>query len=214
MDLIDHVALGWMHRRTRRHSQPRDALRSPSSSRSLRGSSSPFPRSNSLPTDSLSPLYSTPRLASSHRPSTMYVPPPTPLFSFTSTDSPFLTQLSTLYTRYQLGFRLGLFAGCYSIASGFSGLIAYDLFSFSPFLFSSHLFSLCSYGVLHIKSSRFHNWQILFLLEGLVTIGFAIISFFVLPANNHRVYCTPLRLLSFFPYPDEPSSYSFSPQCR
>jgi MFS family permease len=49
--------------------------------------------------------------------------------------------LGTLYPHYMLGFRLGLFAGMYSIAGAFSGLIAY--------------------GIFHIKSDKYKDWQIL-----------------------------------------------------
>ncbi|GAA5881962.1 hypothetical protein JCM8547_003934, partial [Rhodosporidiobolus lusitaniae] len=76
--------------------------------------------------------------------------------------------LSTMYTRYDLGFRLGLFAGCYSIASAFSGLIAY--------------------GCFHIKNDALHGWQWLFVLEGAVTVAFAFVTFAVLPRNNHRIW--------------------------
>ncbi|GAA5889544.1 hypothetical protein JCM6882_007065 [Rhodosporidiobolus microsporus] len=75
--------------------------------------------------------------------------------------------LSTMYTRYSLGFRLGLFAGMYSIASAFSGAIAY--------------------GCFHIRGAL-HGWQYLFILEGAVTVLFAIITLLVLPRNNHKLY--------------------------
>ncbi|GAA6052991.1 hypothetical protein JCM3770_001167 [Rhodotorula araucariae] len=76
--------------------------------------------------------------------------------------------LSTFYPRYSLGFRLGIFAGCYSIASAFSGLIAY--------------------GVFHAKATGLKDWQRLFLVIGGLTIGFAIITFFVFPRGNDRTW--------------------------
>jgi MFS family permease len=69
--------------------------------------------------------------------------------------------LGTLYPHYMLGFRLGLFAGMFSIASAFSGLIAY--------------------GIFHIHSTKYKDWQLLFLIEGGVTLFMAIITLFVLP---------------------------------
>jgi MFS family permease len=69
--------------------------------------------------------------------------------------------LGTLYPHYMLGFRLGLFAGMFSIASAFSGLIAY--------------------GIFHIHSAKYKDWQLLFLIEGGVTLLMAVITLFILP---------------------------------
>jgi MFS family permease len=69
--------------------------------------------------------------------------------------------IGTLYPRYMAGFRLGLFAGMYAWGAAFSGLIAY--------------------GCLQIKSSKYHDWQLLFLIEGAVTLLFAVITYFVIP---------------------------------
>ncbi|GAA6010010.1 hypothetical protein JCM10207_007517 [Rhodosporidiobolus poonsookiae] len=83
--------------------------------------------------------------------------------------------LSTMYTRYSLGFRLGLFAGMYSIASAFSGLIAYGCFQYD-------------------SNPKFHGWQLFFVLLGAITILFALITFLVLPRDNHRVwFLTPAQ---------------------
>ena len=71
--------------------------------------------------------------------------------------------LSTLYPSYMLAFRLGLFAGSYAIAGAFSGLIAY--------------------GVFQIKSSKYQDWQLLFLIEGGLTLFMAIVSLVVLPRS-------------------------------
>jgi MFS family permease len=71
--------------------------------------------------------------------------------------------ITTLYPNYVIGFRLGLFAGCYSIAGAFSGLIAY--------------------GALQVQSAQWSDWQILFLLEGGLTLGFAVITLLVIPAK-------------------------------
>ncbi|TID25989.1 Rhamnogalacturonate lyase [Venturia nashicola] len=60
-----------------------------------------------------------------------------------------------------LGFRLGLFAGMFQIAGAFSGLFAY--------------------GIFKINSSRFKDWQLLFLIEVGATLFMAIVSFIVLP---------------------------------
>jgi MFS family permease len=71
--------------------------------------------------------------------------------------------LGTLYPHYMLGFRLGLFAGMFSIAGAFSNLFAY--------------------GIFQIKSPLYKDWQLLFLIEGGATILMSVITFFVLPAK-------------------------------
>lgn len=70
---------------------------------------------------------------------------------------------STLYPKYEVGWRVGLFTGMYSVAGAFAGVLAY--------------------GLLKIESPRIHGWQIVFLLEGGVTVLLGIITVFVLPKN-------------------------------
>ncbi|PKS11724.1 hypothetical protein jhhlp_001712 [Lomentospora prolificans] len=69
--------------------------------------------------------------------------------------------LSTMYPKYSVGFRAGMFTGMYSIAGAFAGLIAY--------------------GLLKINNGPVHGWQVVFLLEGGVTVLLGILSFFVFP---------------------------------
>jgi MFS family permease len=69
--------------------------------------------------------------------------------------------MSTLYPRYMAGFRLGLFAGMYAWGAAFSGLIAY--------------------GCLQVNSSKYRDWQVLFLVEGGVTLFFAVVTLLVIP---------------------------------
>jgi MFS family permease len=71
--------------------------------------------------------------------------------------------MSTLYPKYLVGFRMGMFTGMYSVAGAFAGLLAY--------------------GLMKIESPRVHGWQVVFLLEGGVTVLLGIVSFFVLPKN-------------------------------
>lgn len=71
--------------------------------------------------------------------------------------------IGTLYPMYLAGFRLGLFAGMYAFGAAFASLIAY--------------------GVLQINSSQFADWQILFLLEGALTLGLAVATYFLLPEH-------------------------------
>ncbi|KAH8815978.1 major facilitator superfamily domain-containing protein [Xylogone sp. PMI_703] len=73
-----------------------------------------------------------------------------------------LFYLSNFYTRFDLAVRIALFYGQYAIAGAFSGAIAY--------------------GVFHINGSL-NNWQYLFIIEGALTSGLAIISWFWMPAG-------------------------------
>jgi MFS family permease len=71
--------------------------------------------------------------------------------------------LSTLYPKYSVGFRAGMFTGMYSVAGAFAGLLAY--------------------GLLQVQTPMVHGWQIVFLLEGGVTVLLGILSFFVFPKS-------------------------------
>ncbi|KAI1851512.1 hypothetical protein JX266_002974 [Neoarthrinium moseri] len=71
--------------------------------------------------------------------------------------------MSTMYPKYAVGLRVGIFTGMYSVAGAFAGLLAY--------------------GLLRIESPHLHGWQVVFLLEGSVTVLLGIISFFMLPKN-------------------------------
>jgi sugar phosphate permease len=76
--------------------------------------------------------------------------------------------LSSLYPKEYLGFRIGFFAGMYAMANAFAGLIAT--------------------GVLSINSAGLKNWQILYLLEGGLTILLAFLTYFILPASPSNAW--------------------------
>ncbi|KAI1328921.1 major facilitator superfamily domain-containing protein [Xylariaceae sp. FL0255] len=72
--------------------------------------------------------------------------------------------LTTFYRRGELARRLAIFYAASNIANAFSGLLAF--------------------GVLQIKSDRVdHPWRWLFIIEGSLTVSFAIFAFFYLPKN-------------------------------
>lgn len=71
--------------------------------------------------------------------------------------------LSTLYPKYSVGFRAGMFTGMYSVAGAFAGLLAY--------------------GLLQIDSAKVHGWQVVFILEGGFTVLLGILSYFVFPKS-------------------------------
>jgi MFS family permease len=86
--------------------------------------------------------------------------------------------MSTIYPKYSLGLRLGLFAGMYSIAGAFAGLIAY--------------------GIFQIKNDSLHNWQLLFIIEGALSVFMAVVTVLVLPARLESAWCMsnePRKLL-------------------
>ncbi|OAA65321.1 Major facilitator superfamily domain, general substrate transporter [Niveomyces insectorum RCEF 264] len=72
--------------------------------------------------------------------------------------------ISTLYPRFYLGRKLSLFYGSFTFAGCFSGLI--------------------SYGILQWKGKSLYSWQYLFIVEGSLTMFFAVINFFMLPAEG------------------------------
>lgn len=71
--------------------------------------------------------------------------------------------MSTLYPKYDVGFRMGMFTGMYSVAGAFAGVLAY--------------------GLLKAGTATLHGWQVLFLVEGGITVFLGIISFFLLPKS-------------------------------
>ena len=76
--------------------------------------------------------------------------------------------MSTFYPKFSLGFRMGLFSGMFSIAGAFAGLLAY--------------------GILHLETSMLQGWQMLFLLEGVLTVLVAILALTLLPADVTHVW--------------------------
>ena len=71
--------------------------------------------------------------------------------------------LSLMYPKFSLGLRMGLFTGMYSIAAAFAGLLAYAL--------------------LQLESSLVHGWQIVFLVEGGMTLFMAVVVLLVFPSE-------------------------------
>jgi len=71
--------------------------------------------------------------------------------------------MSTMYPKFSLGFRMGMFSGMYSIAGAFAGLIAY--------------------GLLKLETEKLHGWQVVFLVEGGVTVLMGVVGYFVFPAE-------------------------------
>ncbi|KAK3315746.1 major facilitator superfamily domain-containing protein [Apodospora peruviana] len=71
--------------------------------------------------------------------------------------------LSTFYPSRNFATRVGLFYGQYAVAGAFSGAI--------------------SYGIFHIHHQTLKTWQLLFIIEGALTCGLALLAWAWLPAG-------------------------------
>ncbi|CEO58390.1 hypothetical protein PMG11_03119 [Penicillium brasilianum] len=76
--------------------------------------------------------------------------------------------MSTFYPKFSLGFRMGMFSGMYSVAGAFAGLLAY--------------------GLLHSETSTLRGWQMLFLVEGVMTVAVALIALAILPKDISKAW--------------------------
>lgn len=81
--------------------------------------------------------------------------------------------LSLFYTRYEFGRRLGLFYGQYAVAGALGGVLSYAVFSRFP----------KSEG-----GNGWKSWQVLFLIEGCMTVVLALVGFFWLPHNARSAW--------------------------
>ena len=84
------------------------------------------------------------------------------------------------YRRGELARRLAIFYAASSIASAFSGLLAF--------------------GVFHIQSGSLADWRYLFLVEGCATIAASVVAFWFLPksASEARFLNSKEKELSFY----------------
>jgi MFS family permease len=89
-----------------------------------------------------------------------------------------VSYLSLFYTRYEFARRLGLFYGQYAVAGAVGGVISYFVFkAFPPDPDSLSPKDMPrDHAKLHLKS-----WQVLFLLEGILTIMVALVGLVWLP---------------------------------
>ena len=80
--------------------------------------------------------------------------------------------LSLFYTRYEFARRLGFFYGQYAVAGALGGLLAFAVFSMFPHHDDEE-------GTAHRE--HWQSWQVLFLIEGLLTVAIAVIGLVWLP---------------------------------
>ena len=81
-----------------------------------------------------------------------------------------LYYLSTLYPKFVLGWRMGLFAGMYSVAGAFAGLLAYALLNGSG------------------AGALLKGWQVVFIVEGSITVFVGIVALVLLPSDLGRAW--------------------------
>jgi len=83
--------------------------------------------------------------------------------------------IAGIYPKQYLGFRMCLFVAIYSLFESFSGILAY--------------------GILKINAAApMRNWQVLFALEGLITIFFAFFSLVMLPPSAEQArFLSPME---------------------
>ncbi|KAF2477033.1 MFS general substrate transporter [Lindgomyces ingoldianus] len=86
-----------------------------------------------------------------------------------------VSYLSLFYTRFEFGRRLSLFYGQAAFGGALGGLISYFVFSRFPEQ------RLQPAGLDPEVSTRWQSWQVLFLLEGVLTIVTALTGYFWLP---------------------------------
>ncbi|EEP77203.1 predicted protein [Uncinocarpus reesii 1704] len=88
-----------------------------------------------------------------------------------------VSYLSLFYTRYEFGRRLGLFYGSYGVAGALGGFIAFVVFSRFP--------SGRAPSTVQLESDdSWKPWQVLFAVEGSLTIVTALIGFLWLPKSG------------------------------
>ena len=86
--------------------------------------------------------------------------------------------ISLFYTRYEFARRLGFFYGQYALAGALGGVISYAVFKAFPTNDQTDGRDTTS-GDARIR--KWKSWQVLFALEGILTIIVAMIGFFWLP---------------------------------
>jgi sugar phosphate permease len=76
--------------------------------------------------------------------------------------------MTTLYPKEYLGYRIGMFTGLFSLSNACAGLLAKAIMRLDP--------------------DGIHNWQVLYLLEGGVTVAMSFMSFWILPGSARTAW--------------------------
>ncbi|KZF24140.1 MFS general substrate transporter [Xylona heveae TC161] len=94
-----------------------------------------------------------------------------------------VSYLSLFYTRYEFARRLGFFYGQSAVAGALGGLLSFVVFRLYP----SHLAGSTEASSSQ-ETGKWTAWKILFVVEGLLTMAVAILSFFWLPPTPGRAW--------------------------
>ncbi|KAI4728778.1 MFS general substrate transporter [Aureobasidium sp. EXF-10728] len=89
-----------------------------------------------------------------------------------------VSYLSLWYTRYEFGKRLAFFYGQAALAGCFGGLLSWAVFSYFPH----------DDPTPRIAATKWRSWEILFLIEGSLTILVAFVGFFWLPHSANTAW--------------------------
>lgn len=98
-----------------------------------------------------------------------------------------VSYLSLFYTRYEFAKRLGIFYGQSALAGAVGGLLSWAVFQRFP---DQPAHTKIPTGTLDgsVAPRAWKSWEILFLIEGSLTIIFALIGFFWLPHNAESAW--------------------------
>lgn len=88
-----------------------------------------------------------------------------------------VSYLSLWYTRFEFGKRLAFFYGQAALAGCFGGLLSWAVFHYFP-----------DQGHVLAPSAGWRSWEVLFLVEGSLTIIVALVGFFWLPHNANTAW--------------------------
>ncbi|KAF2865277.1 major facilitator superfamily domain-containing protein [Massariosphaeria phaeospora] len=100
-----------------------------------------------------------------------------------------VSYLSLFYTRYEFGRRLSLFYGQAAVGGALGGILSYIVFSRFPDNNDDH-----EEGTAPALGRKWQSWQILFLLEGSLTIVVAFVGYFWLPHSVETAwFLTPVE---------------------
>lgn len=94
-----------------------------------------------------------------------------------------VSYLSLFYTRFEFGRRLSLFYGQAAVGGALGGIISYLVFSHFPDIHHDH----GDEGDPELNQ-RWQSWQVLFLLEGSLTIIVAVAGYFWLPHSAETAW--------------------------
>jgi len=99
-----------------------------------------------------------------------------------------VSYLSLFYTCYEFARRLGLFYGQSAVAGALGGILSYAVFSAYPSDDDKVEHPSKQYGVQGSLNAKWRPWQVLFLLEGVLTIFVALLGLWWLPRNAQSAW--------------------------